>query len=392
MNPFSSLELLLSSITLIITLGSIFYHVAAIYASVKFSKEQRPTSSNMLPPVTVVKPLCGVDSYTYAALDSFCRQKYPKFEIIFVVSHQEDPAVRVVDQLIQDNPSLDLKLVINDKRWGANNKVSNMANAIVMAKYSIYVLADSDVYVGENYLKKILKPFQDEAVGMVTTMYRTQPRCWMAAFEALSTSTEFFPSVLLARQLEGMAFAFGATIVIKQQALQAIGGMALIADYLADDYKIGECTAKAGFKVVLSNYVVEHTLNTRTFKELFIHQLRWARGNRFSRQWGTLGMVFIYGTLSSLICFVLNPSSILAQLLLIVTWMLRYALGWLVGIYILNDKAANSLLWLAPIRDILSFTIWLTSWFGSEVRWNSRTLKLSRDGQISEVRKFGVQR
>jgi ceramide glucosyltransferase len=392
MNSFSSFEILLSSITLIITLGSIVYHVAAIYASVKFSKEQRPNSSNMLPPVTVVKPLYGVDSYTYAALDSFCRQKYPKFEIIFVVSHQEDPAVRVVDQLIQDNPSLDLKLVINDKRWGANNKVSNMANAIEMAKYSIYVLADSDVYVGENYLKKILEPFEDEAVGMVTTMYRTQPRCWMAAFEALSTSTEFFPSVLLARQLEGMAFAFGATVVIKQQALQAIGGMALIADYLADDYKIGECTAKAGFKVVLSNYVVEHTLNTRTFKELFIHQLRWARGNRFSRPWGTLGMVFIYGTLSSLICLVLNPSSILAQLLLIVTWMLRYALGWLVGIYILNDKAANSLLWLAPIRDILSFTIWLTSWFGSEVRWNSRTLKLSRDGQISEVRKLGVQR
>jgi hypothetical protein len=107
-----------------------------------------------------------------------------------------------------------LKLVINDKRWGANNKVSNMANAIEMAKYSIYVLADSDVYVGENYLKKILEPFEDEAVGMVTTMYRTQPRCWMAAFEALSTSTEFFPSVLLARQLEGMAFAFGARSLV----------------------------------------------------------------------------------------------------------------------------------------------------------------------------------
>lgn len=385
MNPLNLISSIASSLVLVLTASSIAYYVAAIAAARNFSQKRRHQDEEFSPPVTIIKPLHGVDNNTYKALNSFCQQKYPRFEIIFAVSNELDPAINIVHQLIEDNPLHNISLVVSDKMWGANNKVNNMANAIESAKYPILVLADSDVFVDENYLNRIIRPFQDQRVGMVTTMYRTRTTSWFAAFEALGTSTEFFPSVLLARSLEGMAFAFGATVAIQQKALHAIGGIKYLSNYLADDYKIGECTAKAGFKVILSDYIVDHALNTISLKGLFLHQLRWARGNRFSRPWGTLGILFTYGTVSSLCYLLLNQKSALALLLLLVTWSLRYLLAWLVGISILRDTSARKMLLLVPLRDILSFSIWLTSWLGSNVKWNNRTLRLSKGGKITEI-------
>lgn len=273
---------------------------------------------------------------------------------------------------------------MGEQTLGANNKVNNMANALPQAKYPIYVFADSDIWVQPDYLNRILQPLQDSRVGLVTTMYRTRPSGWLAAFEALGTSTEFFPSVLLARQLEGMAFAFGATVVIRHEVLDAFGGLPLISNFLADDYKIGECTAKAGFRVVLSDHVVDHGLNTPSFRALLLHQLRWARGNRYSRPWGTLGLLFTYGTIASVVFLLLSHGSSIALLLLLTTWGLRYALGWMVGVRLLHDEAATRLLWLAPLRDLVSFTIWVASWFGSDVEWSNRQLTLSGGGRITE--------
>ena len=386
MNPLNLISSIASSLFLVLTASSIAYYIAAIAAARNFSQKKRYQDEEYLPPATIIKPLHGVDNNTYKALNSFCQQNYPRFEIIFAVNNELDPEINIVHQLIEDNPLLDLSLVVSDKVWGANNKVNNMANAIESAKYQILILADSDVFVDEKYLKRIIHPFQDQRVGMVTTMYRTRPTSWFAAFEALGTSTEFFPSVLLARSLEGMAFAFGATVAIQQKALHAIGGIKYLSNYLADDYKIGECTAKAGFKVILSDYIVEHSLNTISLKGLFLHQLRWARGNRFSRPWGTLGILFTYGSVSSLCYFLLNQKSALALLLLLVTWGLRYSLAWLVGISILRDTSARKMLLLVPLRDILSFSIWLTSWLGSDVRWNNRILRLSKGGKITEIK------
>jgi ceramide glucosyltransferase len=329
-------------------------------------------------------PLHGAEATTYAALASFCRQDYPAFQIVFSVRSATDPAVSVVEQLILNYPLLDLALVIGDHTWGANHKVNNMANALPRAKYPIIVFADSDIWVQPDYLTRVLQPLQEHRVGMVTTMYRTRPSGWMAAFEALATSTEFFPSVLLARQLEGMAFAFGATVVIRREVLDAFGGLPTIANYLADDFKIGECTAKAGFQVVLSEHVVDHGLTTRSFKGMLQHQLRWARGNRFSRPWGTLGLLFTYGTISSSGFFLLTHGYSIALRLLLITWGLRYVLGWIVGVHLLRDEPAIRLLWLAPLRDLVSFLIWLASWFGSEVHWNNRRLLLSNGGRIAE--------
>lgn len=380
----SFLRLFGSAAALLITVTSIIYFMAAAFAAFRFSRHRRLPDEIFRPSVTIVKPLHGADVNTYADLDSFCRQDYPVFQIIFSVRSATDPVVSVVERLIQDHPRLDLTLVVDDRAWGANNKVNNMANALLQAKYPIYVFADSDVWVQPDYLNRILQPLHDPSVGMVTTMYRTRPSSSMAAFEALATSTEFFPSVLLARELEGMSFAFGATVVIRREVLDAFGGLPLVSHYLADDYKIGECTANSGFRVVLSDLVVDHALTTGSFSSLFAHQLRWARGNRFSRPWGAFGLLFTYGTISSFVLLLLSHGSSFALFLLLITWCLRYFLGWMVGVRLLRDEPAARLLWLAPLRDLVSFLVWLVSWFGSDVVWNNRQLLLSKGGRISE--------
>ncbi|KEF41838.1 MAG: hypothetical protein ER33_09315 [Cyanobium sp. CACIAM 14] len=375
---------MVGSIMLVVTVAGIFYYLAACYAVFRFKQESHGDHALIQPPVTIVKPLHGADSDTYGALESFCCQNYPCFQMIFSVRSPADPVVAVVEQLIHDYPHLDLCLVVSDHSWGANNKVNNMANALAHAKHPIYVFADSDIWVQPDDLVRILQPLANPHVGLITTMYRTRPKGWLAAFEALGTSTEFFPSVLLARQLEGMAFAFGATIVIRRDVLESFGGLPVIANYLADDYKIGACTAKAGYQVVLSDCVVEHALTTADLKSLILHQLRWVRGNRFSRPWGTLGLLFSYGTVSSLAFLLLTNGSLLAVLLFSLSWMLRYLLGWMVGVRLLQDQPASRLLWLAPVRDLVSFLIWSASWFGSDVVWNNRHFRLSKGGWIRE--------
>ncbi|MFQ6538417.1 MULTISPECIES: bacteriohopanetetrol glucosamine biosynthesis glycosyltransferase HpnI [Aphanothece] len=382
--------------SLLITVTAIVYYLLALSAAVRFLQPAPPPNRRFEPPVTIVKPLHGVEPSTDEALSSFCELTYPCLQIIFAVRSAADPAVALVEQLIRRYPERDLALVISDHRdgtthgganhGGANPKVNNMAHALAQAKHSILVFADSDIWVAPDYLHRVVQPLQDPGVGLVTTMYRTRPATWIAAFEALATSTEFFPSVLVARQLEGMAFAFGATIVIRRRVLDGFGGLPLVSHYLADDFKLGQCTARSGFQVVLSEHVVDHALRTASFREMLQHQLRWARGNRFSRPWGTLGLVFTYGTLSSFVVLLLAGATSPAVALLLLTWGLRYALGWVVGVRLLQDAAAMRLLWLAPVRDLVSALVWLVSWFGADVTWGGRRLILTSGGRIRESR------
>ncbi len=171
----------------------------------------RPTTvdAHFHPPVTILKPICGLDSDAYENLASFCRQEYLTYQIIFGVQDFSDPSIEVVRQIIHDFPEVDIQLVISDRVIGTNLKVSNLANAAVEAKYDILLLADSDIQVQPDYLQQVVQPLKDAVVGVVTCMYRSQTQGWVSAFEAIGISTEFLPSVLVARKLEGMAFAMG---------------------------------------------------------------------------------------------------------------------------------------------------------------------------------------
>ena len=367
-------------------LTAIAYYGYVLYAAADFFGQSTPVDPDFAPPVTLLKPLCGLDASTYENLASFCRQEYPTYQIVFAVREATDPVIAIAHQLIQDFPAVDLKLVVSDRVIGANLKVSNLDNAVAHAKYDTLVLADSDIRVGPDYLQRVVQPLQDEAVGVVTCLYKSLVTGWLAAFEALGIVTWFHPRVLSARHLEGMQFAMGSTIVLRQAVLRAIGGFGAIANHLADDCQIGYLAVQAGYKVVLSDYIVEHQLAHPRFTDVLHRQVRWARCIRVERFRGYLGLLLTQGTAVSLLFLLATQGSPWGWTMLTLVWSLRLAMAWRVGVHYLKDPVARQLFWLVPVRDLCSFAIWCYSLVGNTIVWRDQTFMLLTGGTLVPVK------
>ncbi|MBW4561896.1 MAG: bacteriohopanetetrol glucosamine biosynthesis glycosyltransferase HpnI [Mojavia pulchra JT2-VF2] len=383
---FFSLDLALIKLFLIILcLSAIFFYCYGIYAAIAFCSHPHAINREFHPPVTILKPICGVDWEADKNLASFCQQNYPEYQIIFAVRDRNDPGIKVVEKIIQQFPDVDINLVVSDRIIGANLKVSNLANAVTAAKHEILLIADSDIRVGTDYLQRVIQPFQDEQVGVVTCLYRSLAQGWVTILEAIGTACDFHANVLVSNQLEGIKFAFGSTIVIRKQALEAIGGFGAIADYLADDFQLGYLPAEAGYKVVLSDYVVDHVLATSTVADTIARQIRWARCICVSRPWGYLGLLFTYGTVNSLLLLLTTEGSIFSWNVLVITLLLRLVMGWVVGVGILNDPSAKKFLWMIPIRDLIHFVIWCCGFMGTTIEWRGQHLKLIKGGKLVAI-------
>jgi ceramide glucosyltransferase len=287
-----------------------------------------------------------------------------------------------VEKIIQQFPDVDINLVVSDRVIGANLKVSNLANALPQAKYEILLIADSDIRVTPDYLQRVVQPLQDQSVGVVTCLYRSLAQGWGATLEAISTATDFHAGVLVSNQLSELEFAFGSTIVIRKSVLEEIGNFAAIADYLADDFQLGHLPALAGYKVVLSDYVVEHVLGNSSVTNSLHRQIRWARGIKICRPWGYLGLIFTYGTVSSLLLVVLTQGSILGWINLAIVWTMRLVMGWIVGAIALDDVVTKKYFWLIPIWDLLHFVIWCAGLFGTTIKWRGQQFRLTKEGRL----------
>lgn len=383
---FACLTTFVTWLLLVLCLSAVWFYCYAIYAAIALAHNLYPENANFHPPITILKPICGLDGDAYENLATFCRQKYPIYQIIFSVRDLQDSGLEVVKQIIQDCPQLDIQLVVSERAIGTNFKVNNLANAVTFAKYEILLIADSDIRVGTDYLQRVIQPLQNKNVGVVTCLYRSLAQGWVTTLEALGTAAEFHAGVLVSKQLEGMKFALGATILIRKQVLQAIGGFVAIANYLEDDFQLGYLPTQAGYNVVLSDYVVEHVLATSTLANSIRRQIRWVCGTRFSRPWGYLGLIFTYGTVTSLLLLIVTKGAILSWAVLIITWMVRLVMGWVVGVKILKDPVAKKFLWLIPLRDCQSFAIWCYGFINSTIEWRGRRLKLIKGGKISEIK------
>ena len=366
---------------LILCLSAVLFYCYGIYAAIAHTRPY-PIDPNFHPPITILKPICGLDRDAYENLASFCRQDYPVYQIIFSVRDPQDAGIAVVKLIIQNFPKLDIQLVVSDRTIGTNFKISNLENATTVAKYDILVIADSDIRVGCDYLQRVVQPLHDLSVGVVTCLYRSDAHGWVTTLEAIATATDFHAGVLVSKQLGSIKFALGSTIVIRKEVLKAIGGFEAIADYLADDFQLGYLPAQAGYKVVLSDYVVEHVLDKNTVADAIKHQIRWARCIRVSRPWGYLGLIFTYGTVTSLLLLIATRGSMLGWAGLAIAWTTRLIMGWVVGVKILNDPVAKKFLWLIPLRDFISFAIWCYSFFGSTIEWRGRRLRLTKEGKL----------
>lgn len=373
---------LLRVLPFLFCLTSIGYYIYAIYTAQRFFAQSESIDAEFQPPVSILKPVCGYDRYAYENLASFCSQQYSNYQIIFAVQDGTDAGMAVIRQIMRDFPAIDIQLVVSDRALGSNRKVSNLANAFTKATYDVILLADSDVRVEPNYLQQVVQPLKNSNVGVVTCLYRSITEGWLTELEALSSTTEFEPGVLVSNQLEGVKFAMGQTIVLRRSVLQAIGGFEAIADYLADDFQLGYLPNQAGYQVVLSHHIIEHVMATSTIIGALQRQLRWMVGIRVSRPWGYVGLVFTYGTVASLLFWLVTAGSLFGWLVLGVTWTSRLAMAWFISVQCLRDPVAKKILWLVPLRDLISFVLWCYGFVGDTIKWRDRQFKLTRAGKL----------
>lgn len=370
--------------------SSSFYYVLCLWSALKFLRErearERAHSTRTMPPVSILKPLRGVDPEIYESFRSHCLQDYPEYEIIFGVSDADDPAIESVKRLQREYPARPIRLVVCPKILGANVKVSNLIQMLPAARYQHLIVNDSDIRVDLDYLRRVVAPLADPRVGMVTCLYRGVAGATLGSrLEALGISTEFCAGVLAARQLEGgIRFGLGSTLAFRRGDLEKIGGFDSFVDYLADDYELGNRIAGLGLRVELSEVVVETFLPSYRLKDFLAHQLRWARGVRDARAGGYLGLIFTFGLFWSLLALVASRGALWAGALFAVALFLRLAVALLVGRSVLQDRDLLQNLWLIPLRDLIAVGLWIASLGGHTVVWRGERFQL-KEGKLMRV-------
>jgi ceramide glucosyltransferase len=359
--------------TLLLAAAPLAYYTLATFAALRFFK-RAPTRvvPNYSPPISVLKPVRGVDFGSYENFASFCRLEYPDYEILFAVNDEADPAVPLIRQIIAEFPERKIRLLVGAGHLGANRKANKLARLAREAQNEVLVLTDGDVRVGPHFLREVVAPLADRKTGAVTSFYRgIAEKNLGAEIEAIGASSDFFAGVLMAAWKEGITFALGASIATTKEWLGKMGGFAAIADTLADDYELGNRIAKAGGEVVLSGEAVWTMYPAQTFRSFWDHQVRWARTVRLCRPLSYMGLLFTQGLPWVLLAVLVAPAKWIAGTYLIAYLILRFAMAWTVGIWGVGDEVLRRRVWLVPLWDAIHFLIWVASFGSNHVRWDN---------------------
>ena len=353
----------------------------------QFFRTPRGTDEPRIPHgVSVLKPLKGLEASLYENLATFCEQDYPTFQIVFGVADADDPAVGVVRRLQAAYPDVHIDLVVDARVYGTNYKVSNLHNMYPAAAHEVIVLADSDMRVPRDYVRRVTAALADPTVGMVTCLYRALPTSGSANLtEALFINTTFAFLIMVARVVEKPTYAFGATMAMRRATLDEIGGFLPLVDYLADDYQLGNRIAARGYRLLLADLVVETVVAMGGWRHLLEHQLRWARTNRVSRPGGYLGSVLTHGTLWATLNLLYNPGNAVALLASAAVITARVLVAHRFATAFLGAALPWRHAMLVPLQDLFMSATWALAFLGDTVQWSGRRFRVSRDGRMTQV-------
>ena len=337
------------------------------------------------PPVSILKPLCGDEPNLYENLRSFFVLDYPNYQIVFGVRDSADPALQVVRRLQEEFPGRDVKLVIDPHTHGMNGKSSNLINMLQCASSNVFVIADSDIKVPNNYLVRVVSHLALPDVGAVTCPYSAYPALptFASRLACMQINDWFLPSILVARAVRRVDFCMGSTIAIRREALAAIGGFWALRDVLADDYFLGRALVDHGYRIVLSECHVQTVVAEAGFSDVLRHELRWARTIRTVRPLGFAGMfltnTFSMCVLSGLMLIIMGQGLAPGIATVVVGALARLSLHREVKNRFGAPRISG---WLLPVRDFMSLGVWVASFFSREVTWRGKTLSVDHHGML----------
>jgi ceramide glucosyltransferase len=366
------------------TLSSAVFLGLTLLGVIRFHQETRrqlrsiPDRTN-LPPLSVLKPVHGLEARLKENIESFFRQDYPDYEILFAADEAEDPALEVVREVCARYPNIRSRVLVTGTPW-PNPVVHSFHCMAQAAAHDILVTTDSDVEVSASYLREIVPPLLDPKVGMVTCVYRGKNVAgFWSGLTAIGMSVEMTAGVLVANLLEGMKFGLGPTTVVRKDSLASIGGYSALQDYIAYDFAIGNLIAAAGYRVVLSGHIIDHVVSQKSLQRMWQNQLRWAQSTRYSRPKGHFGSGLIFAMPYGLLGFAaaaLSGHWKIGVGLLGAAVLNRLAEAWLVGWTVVRDPKVLSAPWLYPLRDLLGFFVWFASYLNLRYVWRDSRFEL----------------
>jgi len=370
-----------------------FYSGLLIWAARKWARSRPTLTPEFSPHVTILKPVRGMDAHAYANFVSFCRLDYPadRVQLLFSALDPDDPALELAERLQAEFPERDISIVrpgLSAMR-GPNRKVCNLAAMLPEAKHDLLVLSDSDMRVAPDYLRRLVAPFRPQEgsanppVGLVTCPYRgASPESLPAALEALGIGSDFIPSAMVSRALEGVSFAFGSTIALPKSVLAELGGFEALFDELADDFRLGNGAAKAGYTVVLSDVVVDDVLGAERFGVMWSRRLRWARTVRSCRPAGYAGSAITHGIALGLLFLFASQFALYGWLTFGTVLLLRLGVALFLAHRYTRDPNIARFLPLLPLSDLLGFALYLGSYCGTRIVWRGERFRLLAGGKL----------
>jgi ceramide glucosyltransferase len=368
------------------------YYLIVLFSSWRFFLTSRNAGAPALgltpvfaPPVSILKPVRGLDPDAYENFASFCHQDYPEYEIVFCVGDTADPVLPVIEKLIQDFPGHQIRVLCGTGRVAANDKVAKLARLTDEAQYETLVINDSDVRAEPGYLRTIVAPLADPKVGAVTCFYApTEEKTLVQHLQSVGMLSDFYPGILVAWQLEGVKFALGPTIATTRARLAGFGGYQAIENKPADDLLVGRLIAEQGYEVRLLDYSILTVADFQSLRDLLLKRLRWMVVMRHMRPAGHIGLIFTLGLPWSLIAFAAYPSLGIAAVYLGGYVALRCAMTWLIGSWGLKHPVGWKKYLLITLWDATATLVWLVSFTRNTIMWRGHQYAI-RQGRLVPV-------
>lgn len=381
----------LDTVVLALCAVPFIYCLIALYSAWRFFRRPRVTPGGFTPPVSVLKPVRGLDPDAYENFASFCRQDYPDYEILFCVGSEDDALVPILEKLKADFPQRRIRVLFGSPGSGSNDKVMKLARLVAEAEHEIVVISDSDVRARPGYLRHVVAPLANPSVGAATCFYvPTEENTLAEKLQTIGMVSDFYVGILVARQLDGVKFALGPTIATTRARLAEFGGYQSIDNRPGDDLLVGRLIAERGHEVELLPYTIDTVADYESFTDLVHKRLRWVVVMRHMRPWGHLGLLFTQALPWALLAVALYPTASVATVFLGAYLGLRLAMTWMVGVWGLKQRSVWSKMALIPAWDAFAFCIWIFSFLRNSVRWRGGEYYI-RDGCLVPVASTGKE-
>jgi ceramide glucosyltransferase len=375
------------SVVLILALAPFAYYLIVLFSAWRFFSESSPHDGSpaFTPPVSNLKPIRGLDPDAYENFASFCRQDYPDYELVFCVGTADDPAVPILEKLAHDFPERPIRTLIGASGSGANDKVKKLHRLVSEARHEIVVISDSDVRVRPDYLQNLVAPLVDPKVGAVTCLYLpVKENGLVDSLQNIGMLSDFYPGILVAKQLDGVKFALGTTIATRRSCIGGFGGYKAIDNRPGDDLLVGRLIAEQGYEVKLLPYAISTVADYGSIRDLWQKRTRWLVVMRHMRPWGHLGLLLTQGLPWSIAAVVFHPTAAVALGYLGAYLGLRCAITWIIGIRGLKYPGVWRNMPLVVLWDGLAFCIWLASFGKKSIRWRDQQYYI-RNGELVPV-------